>query len=101
MIEIEDRAKLETLRNSKLYKKNLNLKSIFYPIIIAFYLAPVTGDRSGIFSNSGGVYNIDDEIDNIKIELRMVGILSNGKNCPKEYNYEIITDKSHTSHLPH
>ena len=104
MIEIEDLANLETLRNSKLYKKNLALKPIkgaIYAIFAAILLAPVPGDRPNLFKTLPHVSNIDDEIDNIKIELRMVRILSKEKNCPKEYNYEIISNKSHSSHFPH
>jgi hypothetical protein len=92
--------KIGSSKEQQTVMKNLVLKSIFYPIIIAFCLAPTPGNRPDIFSHPH-VYNIDDEIDNLKIELRMIKTVAKQKHCPKEINYEIITDKSHTMHLLH
>ena len=99
MIEIDDLARLITLRNSRLYRNCIIISAIYYPVAIAFLLAPAPGSRPDLFSDN--VCIVTGEIDNMKMELKIIKKVTKEKNCPKEINYEIISDKSHSSHLPH
>ena len=97
LTEIKDQAQIYNVKRSKRRRKELIAHTLAAIIIIPFMLAPVPGDRPNIdLTTDTGA-----KIDSLEIELRMINIVAKEKNCPKEINYEIITDKSHNSHLPH
>ena len=97
--QITDKEQIKTIRRRKEYKADIRgviiMTILSLPMVLVqpfcIGLGPAVASKSEPFS----------EIDNLKIELRMLEIVAKEKQCPKESDYEIITDKSHTSHLSH
>ena len=94
--QITDKGQLEAITETPQHKKAVATEIMVMPLIILNPLIffDATSNRSG----GDDTYL---EICNLKIELRMLDKIAKEKNCPREINYEIITDKSHSSHLPH
>ena len=100
--QIKNEKEIKAIKESDEYKKEtaneIKATALMIPLCILFYNICISKADE---VHPSAAFPQHASIDGLKKDTKLLKEAAERKHCPKEIDYEVITDKSHTMHFPH